>query len=146
MKLFPKTLRCETHLSLDECKQRLQNKFPNSLFSQSRLTSFVEDGDIATFSIKWMGGNNSLCPIRLDATLTRKSDHMQIMGNARPTLLGLILAGYFVTIMLVLVIVSLPIPQLSAFFLVGFLGISLTIYDAFQARNRLIDKVCHALE
>ncbi len=146
MKLFPKTFRCQTQLTLDQCKHRIQDKFPKSSFSQIRLTSFVEDGDAASFTLVWAGGNNGIFAIRLDATLTQKSDHVQIMGNARPMLLGLLLALYFPVISLVLVFVFLPILWLSAFFLVVFFGVAWMIYNTFQARTRLIDKVCLALE
>ena len=84
--------------------------------------------------------------MRLDATLTQKSDHVQVMGHAHPTLLGLILALYFPAISLILVFVFLPIVWLSAFFLLVFCFAALIAYNTFQARKWLIDKVCNVLD
>ena len=144
--MLNKSFRCQTDLTLEACKARLQAEFPKRFLSNIRLLSLVDSRDSASFTVGWTGSDQGSFPMRLDATLTQKSDHVQVMGHARPTLLGLILALYFPAISLILVFVFLPIVWLSAFFLLVFCLTALVAYKTYQARKWLIDKVCNVLD
>ena len=146
MKPLSKSFECRTNLTMNECKELIEENFnKKTLISSSDIILEHVNENAIALEFKLMQSKIRGFFVEMDAKLYQYHSGAQIEGQVYMTARSFLLAVYFIVITFVLVFVFRPIPLLSIFFLLGCLMAISFLVITVQSRNNLLDTVCRLL-
>lgn len=142
MMRFHKTFEHETYLTLNQCKSRIEEKYPPKLFIGS--TDIVTDSinlDANQLSVSLLQSRIRGLFLKMEFQITPTNSGVIVQGVVGMNTLNLIVNIYFIIITPILAVIFRPVPFLAIVFLLAFLVAVGFLRDILQHRDLMIQTV-----